>query len=63
MDFHEIKLPDHGITLHAISNPLLKQTKKKNIPVTNVSRNVHLSHVSGDILLKKHNTQLGAWKV
>lgn len=28
MDFHEIKLPDRGITLHAISNLLLKQIKK-----------------------------------
>lgn len=30
--FCEIKLPDHGITLHVISSLLLKQRKKKNKP-------------------------------
>lgn len=54
MDFHEIELPDHGITLHDFSNLLLKQRKKKKIAVINVCRKVHLSHVPADVLLKNH---------
>lgn len=54
MDFHDIKLPDRGITLHDISNPLLKQRKGKKVPVINVSRKVYLSRVPPDVLLKNH---------
>lgn len=54
MHFQEIKLPDHGVTCYCISNLLLKQRRmKKTILVINVCRNVHSSHVPGDVLLKK----------
>lgn len=56
MDFQEIKLPHHGVTRYSTSNLLLKQREnEKTILVINVCRNVHLSHVPGDVLLKNHS--------